>query len=150
MAGQLNVFMLPSMTVFTGIQNNTAMLFFRQFVLLAMTVLCVLGLSFFLYPEIRSQLMEEDHLIENVTAGLYLFVAIVALVGLFFTKQKDKKIVVFFFVLALFVVLEELSYGERIFGFTAPRVFDYKMDTVHDVFFLFFKTRFFLIKAIFA
>lgn len=91
-------------------------------------------------PEFKSQFIEEDQLIENITVILYLSVFIVGLVGLLFSKQKNRKLLIIFIILALFVTLEELSYGERYYGFSAPRIFDYKMDTVHDLFFLFFKT----------
>ena len=116
------------------------MIFLRNYVALAATIMLVLSLVFYLLPELRDQLHQEDQLVENITVFIYLIVVACALGGLFYVKGSyDKSIMLLFLILGLLTSLEELSYGERYFGFNVPRILDYKMDTVHDLFFLFFK-----------
>ncbi|MGI9285439.1 MAG: hypothetical protein ACR2P1_08615 [Pseudomonadales bacterium] len=116
------------------------MIFVRTYTTLAVTILVILSAAFFLLPEIREQLYEEDQFVENITVMIYLSVVLCAVGGFFYVKGKyDKSVMLLFLALGLLTLLEELSYGERYFGFIAPRILDYKMDTVHDFFFLFFK-----------
>lgn len=121
-------------------ETRLKVIFIRTYTALAVTIMVVLSLAFFLFPEIRDQLHEEDQLVENITVLIYLTVTLLSIGGFFYVKGKyNKSIMVLFFILGLLTSLEELSYGARYFEFIAPRILDYKMDTVHDFFFLFFK-----------
>ena len=116
------------------------MIYLRTYIVLALTILVVLVSTYALFPKSREQLYEEDRLIENITVVILMTVAVCAAAGMFYVRGKPNRLtMVLCLVLGLFATLEETSYGERIFGFTAPQILDYKIDAVHDVFFLVFK-----------
>ena len=114
--------------------------YLRPYIALSVTILIALASTYTLFPESREQLYEEDQLIENVTVAIYLSVVIGAAVGLVFVRgNANRSVMLLFLGLGILTALEETSYGERFFGFTPPEILDYKMDTLHDFFFLFFK-----------
>ncbi len=116
------------------------MTYLRTYAVLALLAMSALISVYVLLPGAREQLYEEDQLVENATVMIYLSVVACAAVGCFYVKGRYNKLVMLLFlVLGLLTSLEEMSYGERYFGFSAPYILDYKMDTVHDFFFLFFK-----------
>jgi len=83
------------------------------------------------FPNFRPSLMDEDRMIENLSAAFYFFSAFIAI--LFLKKHKiHKRILVLIAALGLLCFLEELSFGERIFGFSAPKIMGKKIDSTHD------------------
>ncbi|MGH8601793.1 MAG: hypothetical protein ACREXR_03140, partial [Gammaproteobacteria bacterium] len=124
-----------------SMSGGLRIIWIKTYTLLALGILLALGLVFFLFPETRFRLTEEDRFVENVTVFVFLATVVTAIYGLFIGKRRyAKSLMMLFLAVALFAALEEISYGERYLGFKAPRIFDYKMDTIHDFVFLFFKT----------
>lgn len=124
-----------------SLSGGLRIIWIKTYALLAFGILLALSLVFFLFPETRFRLTEEDRFVENVTVFVYLATVVAAIYGLFIGKRKyARSLMMLFFAVGLLAALEELSYGERYFGLIAPRIFDYKMDTIHDFVFLFFKT----------
>lgn len=90
------------------------------------------GVWFAVAGEDRAALLVEDGPIETATA-IVLFVAFVAGVWL---MRRPPKPAVYWLVpsFALLAMLDELSFGARIFGFGSPTIADVEVDTLHDVF----------------
>src|SRR3990172_817979 len=84
-------------------------------------------------PAYRRYLREEDSLVENLSAAFFVFSCFLAL--LILKKRKDhKKLLILISGLALLGFLDELSFGERIFGLSMPRIGGVKIDAAHDLF----------------
>lgn len=86
-------------------------------------------------PASHGYLVNEDNVIENLSVVAYLLAALMALAYLV-RRKAHKKLCVVLILLGLLGVLEELSYGERIFAFTSPVIGDVSIDGVHDIVFL--------------
>lgn len=93
-------------------------------------VACAAG--FYLLQGHRSLLTEEDQLIENLSAVLFLGSGLLGL-WLLLRSTGQRKIYLLVTALGLIGFLDELSFGERIFGFSMPSVAGVKIDGVHDL-----------------
>ena len=115
------------------------MLYLNKFIWLVVAVLLFLSLLFFLYPDHRTHLIEEDAPLENLTVLLYVMTALTALASTLIVRNAHTRLLLILFIIAVIAALEEISYGVRIFDLTAPRLLDFKIDGLHDFYFLFFK-----------
>ena len=84
------------------------------------------------FPDYIHYLETEDSLIENLSAGFFLFSSILAL-SFFIKRKSHQKLLILISSLGFLGFLEELSFGERIFKFSAPHLGGVKIDTVHDL-----------------
>ena len=92
------------------------------------------------FPTYRHYLLQEDSLVENLSAMFFLLSSFLSL--LFLVKLKDhKKLLIFVLVVGLIGFLDELSFGERIFGFAMPSIGRVKIDAIHDFFDLAYRYR---------
>jgi hypothetical protein len=104
--------------------------------------LVICGLSTFIagvihrvFPAYRIALFHEDGLVENLTAGCFLLASVLSLYLLI--KLKEYRILLLLILgSSLICFLDEISFGERIFGLAMPLVNNVKIDAVHDLFFL--------------
>ena len=92
-------------------------------------------------PEYRGYLRHEDRLIENLTAFFYVSTFFLSLLFLLKSKEHLKERIVIS-VAGLLGFLDELSFGDRIFGFKWPYIYGVQIDAAHD----FFKLGYILIK----
>lgn len=82
-------------------------------------------------PSYRHYFVTEDSLIENLSAAFFLSSCFLAF--LFSIKRKNHtKAFVLISALGLLGFLDELSFGERLFGFSMPRIAGVKIDAAHD------------------
>jgi len=96
---------------------------------------CVSCLAYKFVPSARSHLLEEDHLVENVSAlmfaGAFLFSC-----GLLWRakRQGDIASLLLIAVVGLMSALDELDWGRRIFGFKLFRAVGINIGSLHDLF----------------
>ncbi len=96
------------------------------------------SLVFKQFPNYRNYLLSEDRLVENLSSFFYLISFFLGVT--FLSKLKTHKIIfTLISALGLICFLDELSFGERTFGLTMPRIKGVKIDGVHDLFELTFK-----------
>jgi hypothetical protein len=94
--------------------------------------LCGLTLFTVLLPVPAERVFVEDGPVETAGALLFLGAAIVA--GIRSARVTDHRAWIMFAPIAgTAAFLSELSFGERLFGFTAPVVQGVKLDALHDV-----------------
>jgi hypothetical protein len=88
-----------------------------------------------LVPEWRNQFADEDSLIEWCTAVFYLggFLLGMHAVSRSRAGRRVRLLLLAVPMLCLLGLLEELSYGERLFGFQAPEIYGTKFDALHDI-----------------
>lgn len=86
---------------------------------------------------VRGYIVNEDSLIENLTAGLFLCTFLFALVLLNtrrITNKLNFKWLILLLALGLIGFLDEISFGERLLGLEMPVLGATKIDAVHDIF----------------
>lgn len=107
------------------------------------TVLNVIFLSilWFFFPSTRNALVEENEFLENLTTIFYIDTFLLGLI--FIAKLKDRharKLYLIIPFLGLLAALDEISFGYRMFWFTAPLIGGVRIDSIHDIFFMFLVT----------
>ncbi len=93
----------------------------------------LLGAVYLLVPELRPQLVEEDQWIENSTAALLLVACTLAALRTARATSGAAWRPMVVGALALVACLDELSFGERLFGLSMPSLGERKLDGVHDL-----------------
>lgn len=88
-----------------------------------------LVLAWAAFPAWRDYWLNEDQLIEWAS---FVFFGAAAVVLLFFVKPRTSKDLAVG-LLCLVAALDEISFGERLFGFAAPVVGGVKIDGAHDL-----------------
>lgn len=104
--------------------------------LVIFTVVCVvLGMIIiFTLPDYRSFFVE-DGLVENLSVLFYVLAFLIAIFR-WITIRRDKRRPGWLpgvAALGLMGALEELSYGQRVFEFSVPKVAGIRFDTLHDI-----------------
>jgi len=89
------------------------------------SILCFLAV---LIPASRPVLFPENKIVENLTAIIYFLAFAVAL-----CYSKQHKITYLVALFGLFGFLEELSYGELIFGYHFPKYYGLDLPNVHNL-----------------
>ena len=108
-------------------------------VLLIITVL-ITWFGHVFHPALTQRLLSEDSSVENATAASFLLASGLAVATL--RKSMGHRAFLWTIVaLGLLGFLDEISFGERLFGLTVPSIAGIKIDAVHDFFALAFKTR---------
>lgn len=108
-------------------------------VLLIITVL-VTWLGHVFHPALTQRLLSEDGLVENATAASFLLASGLA-VAILRESTGHRAFLWTIVALGLLGFLDEISFGERLFGLTMPSVAGMKVDAVHDFFALAIRTR---------
>jgi hypothetical protein len=94
----------------------------------------VFSLIYFFLPLSRWKFFSEDLLVENLSAALFFSGFLFGTVSLL--KFKDKTYRLAFFIIpfiSLAGFLDEWSFGQRIFYFTAPVIYDFKINQFTDI-----------------
>jgi len=117
----------------TGSKTSMVKLF-SIFAVVSVVNIIVLSSLYFLFPDLRDFLIAEDKLTEDLTALFYLLSFIL---GVFLISRirenRLRRIYLALPVIGLLGFLEELSYGERIFKFKTPLVYNEYFDALHDL-----------------
>jgi hypothetical protein len=103
-------------------------------VIFAISILTAFG-AYSWMPNYRGYLFREDGLIENLSAVFYLISFFLGLL-FFFKSNIHRKALIIISAVGLLGFLDELSFGERLFGFNMPQIHGVKIDAVHDFFIL--------------
>ena len=90
------------------------------------------------WPEYQKFLTQEDAALENLSVLAYAVAAVLAGFGIASCKKagrpvRSKAIFVLLLGFAIFGALEELSYGQRLFGLERPWVYHTRFDSAHDL-----------------
>jgi len=113
---------------------------FRIYAYAVIFNLSIFSLIYIFFPETRLSFLREDQFMENLTAVLFFSSFLFGIGSL--ARPKEKKYRMAYIAIPLVGLigfLDELSYGERIFYFTAPEIFGVDIDAFHDVVNLIFK-----------
>lgn len=99
----------------------------------------IVGTIIFLFlPQFKFLVSQEDSLVESITVILFatgLFLGILQ-----FMTGKTRRGLCFVSAISMLGLLDELSYGERIFGFREFYIQTSKIDGLHDFLSLFYTT----------
>lgn len=88
-------------------------------------------LLYFGIPSARGYLLEEDSLVENLSAGFYLMSALYG-TFLLLRNQGYKKLITAITSISFLGFLDEVSFGERLFSLNMPYVYGVRIDAAHD------------------
>lgn len=105
---------------------------------LVMTIALALGI-YSVFPDTLDYFTEEDSLIENLTALCYFLTAVIAL-ALVRKRPGSVPFLLFIALIGLVGALDELSFGERLFHLRMPKIGVWKVDGVHDLFYVAYKS----------
>ncbi|MEX0720056.1 MAG: hypothetical protein WD059_05265 [Balneolaceae bacterium] len=93
----------------------------------------IIGLIiYFWFPDFMPYIIEEDHLVENLSAFSYLLAFVLAL-WVLKNYQSWRKLTWFVAAMGLIGFFDEISFGERIINFTSPEFWGEDIDAVHDI-----------------
>ena len=98
----------------------------------------IFSFLFIVFPNLRSIFIYEDNFVENLSAILFFISFFVGLIILArFRKARLRKIhyhpgYIAIPILGLIGFLDEISFGERLFGFEVPEVYGAKVASFHD------------------
>jgi hypothetical protein len=106
----------------------------RIFAVIAIVNIIIISYLYFLFPDLRDFLVAEDRLTEDLTALFYLLSFSLGIFLISRIKEKKyRRIYLAIPVIGLLGFLEELSYGERIFKFKTPLIYNEYFDALHDL-----------------
>lgn len=106
----------------------------RRILLWAAIGLAIWVATFHLVPSWRPHLEEEDHLGENLTALILGITFLLGLVLAVVLKPRKEKLLALGIGLLMGIALgDELSYGERLFELTMPKIGGTRFDGLHDI-----------------
>ena len=106
-------------------------------VLFGVNILTAWGVGMWI-PDYRAYLVNEDSLVEHLSA--FLFLSTFFLSFLFVIKsKKNRKSLIIVSAVGLLGFLDEISFGERLFMLNMPIIGGKKIDAVHDLFELGYK-----------
>ncbi len=103
--------------------KNSSLIRNRAFIInssIAVILLIIPFVLYYFFPVAYLHLIFEDSVGENVTAIGYLIAAAVMVFALVQNRNKSKIFTVLIALFFIFMGLEEISYGQRIFGFETP------------------------------
>ena len=86
----------------------------------------------FITPDFLESISKEDHLLENLSTGLLLGTAFFGLVN-WKQRQADTTAIGVYTILAIIGFLDEVSFGQRLIGFTPPMAGGTSLDGFHDL-----------------
>ena len=115
------------------------MKYFWIFVAVSLFINGVAFIAFISAPEagaLRGYIVTEDGLVENLTAALFMGIFLFALALLrrrANLSRPDRNWLILLAALGLLGLLDEISFGARLFDLTAPLFGNTEMDSLHDV-----------------
>ncbi len=94
------------------------------------TITLAIALRFFFGAGVRF-IFREDSIVETISALFFLLGGIMAL---WVIVKKDRNWIVYLIaVIGIISFLDEISFGMRVFKFSPPRLFDVRVDAIHDL-----------------
>ena len=86
----------------------------------------------FTIPDFLKSISKEDHLLENLSTGLLLGTAFFGFIN-WKQRQANTTAIVVYTILAIIGFLDEVSFGQRLIGFTPPIAGGTSLDGFHDL-----------------
>ena len=86
----------------------------------------------FITPDFLKLISKEDHLLENLTIGLLLGTAFFGYIN-WKQRQANTTAIAIYTILAIIGFLDEVSFGQRLIGFTPPMAGGTSLDGFHDL-----------------
>ena len=86
----------------------------------------------FIIPDFLKSISKEDHLLENLSTGLLLGTAFFGLIN-WKQRQANTTAITVYTILAIIGFLDEVSFGQRLIGFTPPMAGGTSLDGFHDL-----------------
>ncbi|NOK59535.1 MAG: hypothetical protein GFH27_549285n59 [Chloroflexi bacterium AL-W] len=110
-------------------------IFITSFGVLVAVNVSIFTSLYLLFPRIRYLLFFEDQLIESIAAMLLLGVCLsgIVMMASFWSMALQRAIASVFASASLVGFLDEVSYGQRFFGFSTWYIYDKPVDGVHDI-----------------
>jgi hypothetical protein len=97
------------------------------------TSLAAAVVMYYLFPNTHPYFVNEDSIIENLAAFLFLLTGLIALVLTFRKQGFQKKGLILLSITGYIGFLDEIGFGQRIFNFQVPVIAGKKIDAVHDI-----------------
>ena len=92
----------------------------------------------FIIPDFLKSISKEDHFLENLSTGLLLGTAFLGFIN-WKQKQAHATAIAVYTILAIIGFLDEVSFGQRLIGFTPPMAGGTSLDGFHDLANMFMK-----------
>ena len=108
--------------------------------LLLFSTFAIAWLGFIFFPAVTQRFVAEDSLVENASAISFLLASVLAV----WTLKNNEGYRMYLWTIAaigLLGFLDEISFGERLFGMSMPYVAGTKIDAAHDFVDLLYRTR---------
>ena len=86
----------------------------------------------FIIPDFLKSISKEDHFLENLSTGLLLGTAFFGFIN-WKQKQANTTAIATYTILAIIGFLDEVSFGQRLIGFTPPMTGGTSLDGFHDL-----------------
>ena len=86
----------------------------------------------FIIPDFLKSISKEDHLLENLSTGLLLGTAFFGFIN-WKQRQANTTAIAVYTILAIIGFLDEVSFGQRLIGFTPPMAGGTSLDGFHDL-----------------
>ena len=86
----------------------------------------------FIIPDFLKLISQEDHLLENLGTGILLGTAFFGLINRK-QRQANTTAITIYTILAIIGFLDEVSFGQRLIGFTPPMAGGTSLDGFHDL-----------------
>lgn len=104
------------------------------YVIAAVANVLIFSLIYFLTPALRASLISEDRVMETLTVILFLAGFLLGVILTSRLRTNTQRLAYGVIpLIGLIGLLDELSFGERIFSLTMPTVEGVQIDGVHDV-----------------
>lgn len=88
---------------------------------------------YYLFPSTHSYFVNEDSLIEDLTAGIFILTGLVPMILAPRKTGFQKKGLIFLSITGYIGFFDEIGFGQRIFNFPVPVIANKKIDAVHDI-----------------
>lgn len=118
------------------VSRNNILKRLLKFFFAVVSVSLIISFSlYFWFPEYINFIIEEDHLVENISAFSYL---LAFFLGLWVLKNYSswRKLTWLVAIIGLIGFLDELSFGSRIIAFAEPELLGKNINALHDFFFI--------------
>ncbi len=105
----------------------------RVYVLVTTLNVLIFSSLYISIPQLRTSFVAEDQFTESVTAVLFFSSFLLGLILIVKLKRKSyRKVYLVIPLLGLVGFLDELSFGQRMFNLTMPKIYGVEIDAVHD------------------
>ena len=106
----------------------------RTFLIVVVLNMSITGLAYIFAPEWRGNIINEDHVVEQATTLTFAAAFLIGVTSIMRSQGlASRKLHALIPVAGLIGFLDELSFGERVFGFTAPTLYGIDIDGTHDL-----------------